>query len=400
MATRTIWQDVYAGAIDEISAGSLSTHMLRTFDGTASTDFFRATESSGSAADADIGIQGLAAGAVQKFGLPLTDHPNFKAPSASLDTEQARGIASRHTGEFDTVQAGDPVEFNLPMLGNAYNVSMFSKLLFQGGCTTGAAGSGLQLQTATEYDSADPIVFGAFCRFMQAAGAGGTIDNVVQGAVCSSLAMSGEAGNVLTIEPTIRGAKWSQANTASMVTGAATFDDANNLKYQDCVVAIQHNGSAWVEVFSPAISVTVTNNAGFTFYNDDQANACILGRLAVEGTISIPFSNAAVGQNWAIDRFLAGDVRKIAWYWGDSGGAFDPGTDFNLGDEIDRYKNDSSPTAHKNYVSVLINAQITDYEVAGDNELMIEASFQGVSDGTTNAITVYSQYDDAKLNRA
>ncbi|MEC8945381.1 MAG: hypothetical protein VYD72_03215, partial [Chloroflexota bacterium] len=255
MATRTIWQDVYAGFID-VGSTTLAQNLARTYTGSAATLAFRTAESSNDN-NADVGIQGIPDGGVQKYGLPLTDHPNFKAPSGSLDTEQARGISARHSGEFDTVQTGDPVEFNLPMLGNAYNVSMFSRLLFQNGCSV--SGSGQQLQTATTYDSADPEVFGSFVRFLQPAGGTDAIDNVVQGAICSSLTMSGEAGNVLTIEPTIRAAKWSQVDcgTGNLVNTAAVFDDANNLKFEDCTVAIKHDGSSWVEVFSPSISVTV-----------------------------------------------------------------------------------------------------------------------------------------------
>ena len=34
-------------------------------------------------------------------------------------------------------------------------------------------------------------------------------------------------------------------------------------------------------------------------------------------------------------------------------------------------------------------------EIAGDNELMIECSFQAVKDSTNEAIKIYSLYDDA-----
>jgi hypothetical protein len=106
--------------------------------------------------------------------------------------------------------------------------------------------------------------------------------------------------------------------------------------------------------------------------------------------------DANVEKNWVIDKFLGGTPFRVCWYWGQSGAAVAIEDDRSFdGDLIDRYKNDTTDTNPKNHVSVLVNAKCTDYEIAGDNELMIECSFQAVKDSTNEAIKIYSLYDDA-----
>jgi len=142
MATRTIWQDIYAMEMDD-------------------TNSTVATSAAASPAfTTGVGIQGAAA-KNSRFSLALTDHPNFKAPSGSVDTEQATGKATRQSSEYNVVQTGEAVQFALPMLGNAYSVSAFAKLLFQSGASesTPTTGSGHKLATYVPYSSADTTEF-------------------------------------------------------------------------------------------------------------------------------------------------------------------------------------------------------------------------------------------------
>jgi len=387
MATRTIWQDLYGMELDlGQTAGSvgLAAHV-------AGSPSYGAT---------DIGIQGegVAAG---KFSLPLTDHPNFKSPAASVDTEEARGLSVRHDLEFNVAASGDPIEFSAPMLGNAYNVAAMTKLLFQSGAEEDSPGNQTDMHrlTGSAYTDADVVNYGYFTRSMQPAGDSDGVDLIVKGGICSSLTLAGEQGGLLTVEPTIQAANWSQGNlTALTTTLASSFADITPLKYQDCTVGIEYSAGNWADIYTPNMSITVNTNPMFNFYNDDAAGSIHLGRMNIEGSMSFPWDpgDTNVEKNWVIDKFLGGEPFRVCWYWGQSGPAVAIEDDRSFdGDLIDRYKNDTTNTDPKNCVSVLVNAKCTDYEIAGDNELMIECSFQAVKDSTNEAIKIYSLYDDA-----
>ncbi len=168
----------------------------------------------------------------------------------------------------------------------------------------------------------------------------------------------------------------------------------------------------WVDVKAPTISLTLVNNVEFNFYNDDVAVSAHLGRLTVEGSVTIPYSQATIGigqasgeTNYMITRFLAGDPLLVAWYWGASGAAVDFSDDvyddYRLDPPaaMDRYKNDAAATLPENYFSLVVNIRVTDYEMAGDNELMTECTLVGVTDSIWAAVSAYCHYVASKLER-
>lgn len=493
MATRTIWQDVYTVQFDKNGGGnSFSNHM------SAADPTYAA---------AQIGIQGTGS-ALGKFAMPLNDHPNYKAPSGNLETEQATGIATRRKSEYNIVQTGEAVQFNLPQNGDAYNTSLFVQLLFQYGYSTLTVNqmTGMFIDRGAPYSSADTKFFAQFVRHLQPSTGSDAIDLLVKGGICHTLTVSGETGGLLTIEPTIYGAKWEQKNLSGIVnTAADSFADITPLKFQDSTFAIldidydnpveastfqftdksgispdagstlalsgtdftdiygdntnkgfsdgeqlvvtRSNGNdgvyniasssgaanelitlqdgefhefadfpsssggtnefaviypaKWHVVNTPSVSLTFTNNCQFNYYNDDEASNAIVGRLTVEGTFSMPFGTATVGKNEMINKFLNGQEFQMAWYWGQSGASVNVGDDHRLQPSatMDRLKNDSSATSTKNYVSFVICARITDYEVSGDNELMIDVTFQGVTTDWSDAMRVYAAYDSSYLDR-
>ena len=469
MATRTIWQDLYGFELD-LGQSSLSTHVATW------PDFVTAT---------DIGIQGLGSGA-GKFALPLTDHPNFKSPSATVDTEEARGMSPRHNNEFNVAASGEPIEFTIPMLGNAYNVGSMIALLFQNGAVESSptGQTSMHAITGSPYTSADCDNYAYFTRSLQPGTATEDVDLVVKGAICSALTLSGEAGGLLTIEPTIQAAKWDQAclgsgtlsSTVTITSGgtgytsgnlvisggggtgmagtfvavagvitevtisslgsgytslptidgdaggnadatltpsftipaglttnlSGSFADITPLKFQDSTIGIEYSTGNWADIFVPSISVTVGTNPMFNFYNDDAASSIHLGRLTVEGSLTFPWNpgDTNVDKNWIVNKFLNGVPFRLAWYWGKTSGAVNVGTDadFAGGTILDRYKNDSAATNPKSFVSVIMNVKVTDYEISGDNELQIEATLQGVSDDTNEAVIIRAMYADTLYN--
>jgi hypothetical protein len=376
--TRVRWQDLYGVEQDNASA-SLAAHV-------AADPAFAAT---------DIGVQGNGT-AGGKFALPLLDHPDYKAPSTTNEAEQARGISQRHVREYNTVQTGDPFETTIGMLGDAYYGSLLAYSLFQEG-TTEAVGTNtaLNVLTCVPYTSADPEMYMYLTRALQNAAGSDPVDVLVKGAIVSQLTLSAEQGGLLNLEAVIKGAKWEQKDISSSLAAMSTF--VNNvipLKFQDMAAAI-HDGSNWVPISIPSMSVTFTNNVVFNFYNGPAASSANMGRLGVSGTVTLPWGAPTVGKNYLIDRFLAGETRRMVFYWGTKGTPA-VATDYLLSD-VDRLKNGTTDV--KNYVSIFVNARIVDYGVAGDNELMVEAQFEGVYDGTNNAGELRFAYDKTLLER-
>jgi len=398
MAIRTAWQDLYGIQMD--TGATLATHLA----GSPTYD-----------AASDIGILGDGT-ANGKFALPLTSHPNYKAPTGSVDARQARGIAERHAREYNIVQTGDPVEFTLDMNGNAYNISAFIALLLQNGVSEAATvnTNGANLLTGIPYTLADVNNYAYLSRSLQPVGGGKSIDALIKGAICSGLQITGQQGAVLQIQPTIRAASWEQADL-SAVAGptdnlANSFSDIVPLKFQDSTIAFYDEYTnpgtpVWVEVYTPNISLNIVNNAIFNFYNNNKASVAILDNLEVTGSIEVPFSQDAVGDNYMIQRFLSGEPVKIAWFWGQSGDTKDIANDYTLVDgastpgPFDRYKNDTVATNPLNFVSFIFNAKVNDYDFAGDNELMTTANFEAATDVDDQAITVKALYDSTKLTR-
>ena len=479
MATRTIWQDVYTVQFDKDTGGStLAAHITAT---DAANPTYAVTE---------IGIQGTGS-ANGKFSMPLNDHPNYKAPSGNLETEQATGIATRRRSEYNIVQTGEAVQFNLPQNGDGYNTSLFAQLLFQYGFTeiTASEMTGMNVFKCAQYAEADTKYFAQFVRHLQADAAGASIDLLVQGGICHTLAVSAETGGLLTIEPTVYGAKWSQANMSGVANEAAdSFANITPLKFQDSTFAIldvDHdnavtlasstfgvggvgvgtitgNGSAefatnflansmvlvegsalndglygvdaptvsdtiltvdladdalvaeaavagvkftpaqFVDVATPSVNMTFTNNCQFNYYNDDAADNAVVGRLTVEGSFSMPFGQTTVGTNYMVNRFLNGEEFLLAWYWGRTFGATDIRNEYKLNPvsaTLNSYKNDAADTSPKNFASFVVCARITDYEVSGDNEQMVDVTFQGVTTDWHNAMEAYFAVDTTKLER-
>ena len=116
----------------------------------------------------------------------------------------------------------------------------------------------------------------------------------------------------------------------------------------------------------------------------------------------MPFGTTSVGNNFMVDRFLAGEQMTVAWYWGTTSNGEDPRDDYKLDPKLamDRYKNDSAATNTKNYLSIVANIRVTDYEVSGDNELMVDVTFSGAGTKSNDAVAMYAQYDSTLLVRA
>ncbi len=151
MATRTLWQDLFL-----INVSSSITGNGFSGDGITST----------------------------KKLVGLTESVFFKEPSGYYEYAQTTGKSYRTFNEYTQTYQGEPVEYSMGVQGNAHTLSLFQTLLFQGGCSQAAAGSGtsdIVTLTSVPFTSADPSYYAEFLRVMQDTSASAAIDEMVNG---------------------------------------------------------------------------------------------------------------------------------------------------------------------------------------------------------------------------
>ena len=399
--TRTRWQDLYG--IQQFNLGAsdtLRTHVA--LNPTFGVD--------------DIGVQGNGT-TNGLFGVPLTDHPNIPAPASTVEDDQARGISQTDLPERNTAQTADPPEVTLPMLADAYHASLFGYSFFQQGAEEAeSTDTELNILTCRPYTSADPVTFLQAIRFL-GGDAQNEVDQIMKGGVCSNLNFSGEVGQIFSLEATTRFGTWTQDNMSALEGDLGFVRGTLPLKYQDMAAAMWDPvGEEWIEIFTPSFNVDLENNVEFSYFNDPTAVSAILAKIVASGSITIPWSQGGgAGKNYFINRFLEGEPRKLVFYWGQSGSAFN-GEDYLLDngtDTVNKFK--TGTTNPKNFMSIMVNARVSDYDMAGDNEHMIEANFEGVrqwanvaqgyipedieTEGYINAVELRFGYDKTLLER-
>lgn len=366
MACRMIWQDLYAV---EQSALTLSAVV------TAAPGFVRGT---------NIGVMGTGASAVGVFTLLLTEHPDFKVPVSTVENALTTGKPIRNVVEYNMVIA-QPATVTLNMLANAYNTSYFANLLFQSGATeaSGATNNTLNILTCIPYTTSDVSTWGIIAKAMS--DNTDAIDQVLKGAVCRQLTLSGDQGGVVSLAAEMVAAKWNQEDISTKLATLKTyFDDTPPLRWQDATVKINS-----ISVMAEAFSVTIAAEPLVAYYNNDAATNVCLGRLTATGSITTPWGEpTAQGKNQQIVDFIAGVDKTIEVYWGTS-------------NTCDSLTPKGGGTDTKNYLSIMMNARVTDYTVAGDAEITIESQFTATEDSTAtyNTIKLLCGYNKLLLKR-
>ena len=351
MATRTLWQDIYA---IEQTAGLTA---KPTFAATA------------------IGIEGTGA-AGGKFIVPLTDHPHLNPSSAINEQELAVGVSQRHHLEYNTTVA-EPNSVTLNMQMNAYNLSLFIWLLFQTAAGEGAGTGNILIMSAAPYTEADYEVYCAITRIMGGtAGDDDIVSQYMTGCICSSLTITGESGGIMQLSAEMMGANWAvAANDLGIVSWSAlTFSDKAPLKFQDMHFELDNE-----VVDIPSISITINANVAAQFYNNNTIQKFVLGRMNVEGNFGVPWGASSPNQdeNQQIQDFQNGIDKIFECWWGDSDADAD------------------------NAVVVKGNIRYTDTEMSdAEGEVVTNCTFAGVYDADgNNSIEMYAGYDDTYLDR-
>jgi hypothetical protein len=352
MATRTLWQDIYA--------------IEQTATLTAKPTFAAATA---------IGIEGTGA-AAGKFIVPLTDHPHLNPSSSINEQELAVGVSQRHHLEYNTTVA-EPNSVTLNMQMNAYNLSLFIWLLFQTAAGEGDGTGNIKIMSAAPYTEADYEQYCAITRIMGGvSGADDTVSQYMVGCICNSLTITGESGGIMMLSAEMMGANWAVANDD---LGAATwaslaFSDKAPLKFQDMNFELDNES-----VDIPSISITINANVAAQFYNNDTIQKYVLGRMNVEGNFGVPWgaSSANQDENQQIQDFQNG-VDKLFELWTGAGDA-----------DAD------------NAVVIKGNIRYTDTEMAdAEGEVVTNCTFAGVFDADeNNSIEMYAGYDSTYLER-
>jgi len=371
MANRQVWQDLYA----------VST--------TTSALALAVTADPGFNATANKGIRGTGSTAKGVFTMLLTEHPDLKAPTSTVENALTHGKPIRKTIEYNQVIAQAAIA-TLPMLANAYNLSLFLSLLFQpddanNGASevVGTTNATLHVLTCKPYDQSDVTLTTYIVKVMSDTSE--TLDQVMKGSICNQLTVNAEEGGLVTLSAEMIAAKWDQYDASAALTVLkSTFDDTTPLKWQDATVKI-----AGQTVDSKGFSMVLNNNVYFSFYNNNVVKNIFLGPLTATGTIRIPWSDASSeGKNKQLIDFISGIDKTISIYWGAAVGA-------------DTLTPKGGGTDTKNYFSIQMNIILTDYSITGDNEVMIEANWAAVQDATDTSatITINCGYDKAELDR-
>ena len=351
MPVKTLWQDLYVAS----QVSDLTTYP-------------------GFTAGSDIGLHGTGA-ANGIFLLPLTDHPHLKPSTGTVENEMAVGEATRRTLEYNQT-ISQPGTVTINMLANAYNISLFTYLLLQTGCTE--INNSPRVLHGTAYTSPSPEVYMGLIRVladdMTADGTADTASQIFVGCICTSLTLSGETGGLLTLSAELQAADHAIAssNLDAVAYNTLTFSDKAPLKFQDMTFRLNS-----AQVDTPSFSITITNGATAQFYNNGTIQRYVLGRVNVEGTFGIPFGDTSVGGNDQITDFKAGTDKRMEAYWGSINGNVD------------------------NAVSLSSNVRYTDTEMAdAEGEIITSCPFAGVKDADSNSsIYIRAGYDSAQLNR-
>lgn len=299
------------------------------------------------------GLVGIGA---DKFGLLLTNHPDFSANKSVIDTRKSTGLSTRRGGtgyEFQPERVAPTVSLELSPGRRALSALLW--LLFQTGASQGAGA--LYKKTFVPYHAGSGgggCIPECYCSLLKdMSGAGNTAGDyqLITGAICQSLTLNGQEAGELSMSTQMLGAAY-----ATSFSGSPTlnFEEEAPLLFKD--VTINLGGS---NVNASSFNFTITNNAVARSYNNGSIQAFVLKDLLCSGSIMVPAGEAtAITQ---VSNHLNQAVTSLILTWG---------------------------TASSNEVKFTFNIRITNPPLeAGGDELEVNVNFEAVAT-TSAAITV------------
>lgn len=300
---------------------------------------------------------GISTASNASFGIPLTNHPNLEPGTQVVNQRKAIGTSYRSTQagmEYVNTVAVPETSFELDVTKSSLSHflwSLFQKSGFQGAATT-------YTKYFVPYE--DPALEMWLTLVRKIAASGDANSHRMIGCVVKSISISGEAGGV--IKATVGFQGYSTERNRDIASDTLTFSTNSVLLFQDltCTVA---GSAANIDKFT----FNITNNAVTKFFDSATAVHHLLGDFTVDGSVTIPWSDSNRGGNTEINAFVAGTPSRLNINWG--------------GHEIASSDGDFSIISH---------IRRTNTQPVGDDEIMLEVSFEGASEENSSSVTTAS----------
>lgn len=296
---------------------------------------------------------------LNKFAIPLLNHPTFSPGQEIINNRKAVGTSYRRTGACLEYQMGYRMPTVTYECDATYKIlALFFQLLFQGGASEAATTPFLKTYVPYAEGDSDIVACAALIRQMSAAAAD---SHVIGGAIVRSLTITAEEGQPLKASAEFVGYNMvSNYDFSSESTNILEFDSTACLMYSNATIKL-----ATTEVNLPGFTFTITNNAIPKYYNSNHINKFVLGDFTCTGSFQVPYAALTVGDNTQITNFINGTDVLLQIYWGNE-----------------------TPSATGD-VKFELNARYTDATMEGDDEILTTLPFECAHDGTNNAIRCY-----------
>jgi len=318
------------------------------------------------AADGSIGV------AVNKYGIPLINHPTFDPGSMVINTRKAVGTAYRQTstGCLEYQQGSRVPTVTYECDATPKILALFFQLLFHVRATEAATTPFLKTFIPYAEGDSDVVACAALVKQMSA---GTANSHMIGGAIIKSLTITGEEGQPIKLSAEFTGYNMVSDFDFDAAANILEFDTTACLMWQNASVKI-----AGTAANIPGFSLTISNNAVEKFYNTPHVTKYVLGDFTATGSISVPWSATTVGANAQIDNFVAGTDTLLQIRWG----AENP---------------TASPAAGD--VKLEVNMRYTGATVGGDDEIITELPFEAAHDGASGANLAIRAYVSDTVDR-
>jgi hypothetical protein len=354
MSERDVWEDMYCFRLTKSAALSAivpaDTAVFN--DPVHSTNCFV----SGSNSIMDDVNQGVT---TSVYGIPLTNHPTMDIGQAIIDQRKATGVSYKNTSTGMEYQQGTRLptttwEFDV----TKNNIAPFLWLLFQNGASE--AGASAYVKTFVPYTEGNVTeVHAALCRVMSTQ-VGDANSHLFGGCVVSSITFTGEEGQPLKASVTLMGYNAITDFEFGAAANICVFDSScAPLLYQNAVISV-----AGTTVNIPRFNLTITNNLKPAYYNSKHPTKFIYNDIDISGSFDLPWSQATVGANVELDKFVAGTDSQFICYWG------------------------HNPASADGDLALTANARYNGMPVEGEDETILKCSFAGAYDGANAAVSI------------
>lgn len=345
-------------------------------------------------AASNIGLEGTGA-AAGIYVAPLLNASHINPGYATVEHITSTGRSDLFPVYDMTTVATEPASITLEMPLNAYNLSLFSWLLFQNG-TTETEDAVTMLMICKPYTSPLPEIYCTIVRVMADSLATkpnvDTMSHILYGGICRSLTISGSSGDILRLSAEIVGSYAIAAAATDLtlsppkmlINNAATNWDTfalptstiSPIRFSALTVTF---GAADTAKGIDDFSITFTNDAAMRYYNENAVQGEVLQRINGSGSFTLAWGQAdyTTDENDPINDFVDGTLIKFRFYNTDLSGGHGAGNNIDC-------------TTYIRY---------TDTNIDTDPEVKHNLNFRTGYNGTNDSINLRMDYTKAVLDR-